>query len=521
MSIRTKIGATLLAAAFGLTGGGCAKNDSGVSEEEHRTVSLQMNVGTRAASDTDEGMASEREVVSLRVYAFDGEEPAGYYYTDAPSFGTDGTFTFVMDVKVRTTGTSQTLDFYVIANEHAVTFPSDFPGFSASTTLAELKECYFTEIEHVAEGEHATPHLPMAAVRRQVEIALDGDGTESTEPGHEGHLPTGTTVDLTLERAVARLGVYLAKAPDNDGTLFLQGLTLQPDGRRRRNYCLPPDETRLQAGGWENLPFSIFSGDREITAVTTVGDTDPAHYDTGNHPYYLFENLYGSDNPDAPQDAGYQNGTYRGNILSVDYTVAGEAKQKSVYLPAIERNCFYKVFCTVETGGAVTVTYTVADWDDEETALEVDYPTYTCAPLDADDYSTDVYYSADNELEGAFCLQFTMTQPAGRNWVPSVSGGDYKLRIFSSTEEITDDNTRWVSSENEVYRIYVVPTRQYDAASPNPDGLLRIAAPTWENQDDLLLINRNFEWNAAETEENRSVSYIRIKQVPPPLNGNG
>ena len=513
MNIRTWT--FLLAAACGLAGSGCAKNDAGVPDEgRRRTVSLQMNVGTRAVSDTDEGMASEREAVSLRVYAFDGETPAGHYFTNAPT-GADGIYTFVMDVDVKTVGTSQTLDFYVIANEHAALHPS--VAFSESTTRAELESCYFTQIENTASGAHATPHLPMAAVRKQVEIPLDG-GAESTEPGHEGHWSTGAEVDLTLERTVARLGVYFAKAEGNDASLFLQGLTLLEDGRRRRNYFLPPTDAQLQSGGWETMPFTIFEGDREITAVTQVGDLDPDRYEPGNHPHYLFENFYGSDDPDEPQASGYLNGTYRGNILQADYAVGGERKRKLIYLPAVERNIFYKVFCAVETGGAIAVTYTVAPWDDAESSLEVDYPTYSCAPPAGDDYSTDVYYSADNELAGAFCLQFAMTQPAGRNWVPSVSGGDYKLRIFNSTEEITDDNARWVSSDKETYRIYVIPTRQYDAASPNPDGLLRISAPTWENRDDLLLINRNFSWNAGETDENRSVSYIRIQQVPPPAN---
>ena len=500
---------------------GCSKQESdSSSEDSRRTVSFQMNVGSRDVSGMDEGMSSEREIVSLRVYAFDGTEQVGYYYTDAPVTNSEGNYTFLMDVDVRTTGSSQLLDFYVIANEHSVVYPSSFPGFTETTSLSALKGCYFEEIENTSSGGHGTPHLPMAAVHEQVEISLS-DLPVSTEPGHEGHFPTGSSITLTLERSVARLGVYFAKATGNEGTLFLQKMTLLKDGRRQRNYFLPPTAEQLQDGKWDNLPFTVFEGNREITAETSVGDVDPAHYTVGNHPCYLFENSYGSTTPDAESPSGYENGVYRGNVLQVDYTVSGESKQKLVYLPAIERNGFYKVFCAVETGGVIKVTYTVADWDDDSAVLDVDYPTYTCAPLVVGDYSTEVYYSSDDELSGAFCLQFTMTQPSGRRWVSSVSGGDYKLRIFrNSTEEITDDNSQWVSSANDVYQIYVIPTRQYDASSPNGDGLLRISAPTWENQDDLLLINKSYQWNSTESDENRSVSYIRIKQVPPPGSGS-
>lgn len=496
---------TFLGFSLGALLCGCNEED-GIGKDA-RNVAVQMSIGSRAVDGEDPGTDDERQVNSLRVYAYAGKEQIGYYKVETPDFSS-GSHRFTMDLAVVTTGAEQKVDFYLVANEAAMKGMNTL--LKEKMTVEELKALRFLELN--------LPNLPMTAEYLAQSVAV-GTSTPSTEPGHEGHLSTGTEFNFELERPVGRIGVYFARETSNTQPLSVREIDVQANGRRAHNYLFLPAEEKLKTDEWSEIPMSIFSGNKTIETNIAEGSTDPKDYtEILNTPYYLFENCYGSGNADAGEESGYDAaGKYRGNVITIAYTLDGEQKEKEVYLPKIERNKFYKVFCLVRASGGIEITYAVADWDDDETILDVDYPTYNCDPERTNpdgtkDYSTNVWYDDVQPENGAFKVKFTYSQPIGVTWQPTVRGGYYEVHVYdyNTKQEITD-KMQWVGRA-QPYLICVIPLHQYDPANPNT-GVLQISTRTWAGDNDLLLINRDNKWGDVRTD-------IPIKQVAPEISGN-
>ena len=346
----------IVAACFGLGQAGCTRDDD-PAPSGRRNVTMQLTVNAQAVGETDgTPTAGESALHSLRVYAFVKGQPAGYY-------GVEGDLTapatFLMDLKMYSE-TTQTVDFYVVANEEAMSTPGGTQGqLTPNTTEAQLKEFSFTQL-NTENG------LPMSC-RQQVEVnlaELAGDNPQEA-PGHEGHTMIAQKVSFELERPVGKLGVFAAKTAGETGTLQVTGLTLLKEGPRYMNYLMPQDEATLKEVGARNVDISLPVTDDEVTAELAADASPEERKDPANYtpvlgaPHYLFENPWGSTSWETPGDAG-------GNILRIDYAFDGTARSGLIYLPAIERNTYYTVCCRMNNSGKITVEYTVADWDDTD-----------------------------------------------------------------------------------------------------------------------------------------------------------
>ena len=159
--------------------------------------------------------------------------------------------TFLMDLTMYSE-TTQTVDFYVVANEEAMSTPGGTQGqLTPNTTEAQLKEFSFTQL-NTENG------LPMSC-RQQVEVnlaELAGDNPQEA-PGHEGHTMIAQKVSFELERPVGKLGVFAAKTAGETGTLQVTGLTLLKEGPRYMNYLMPQDEATLKEVGARNVDISL------------------------------------------------------------------------------------------------------------------------------------------------------------------------------------------------------------------------------------------------------------------------
>lgn len=171
------------------------------------------------------------------------------------------------------------------------------------------------------------------------------------------------------------------------------------------------------------------------------------------------------------------------------------------------------------------LSFTVADWIQEEVVLDYTYPTTTCTPVkmrmnesgeEIPDYNTQVYTVNTEDLSArlsaAFGLKFSMTEPVGQLWTATLQGGYYELMVLDYLgNDITADKSKWISGK-EPFTIYVLPTQPYDK---NPgEGVLRISTRTWGGENDMLLINRDNRFNA---EDHPLQTEIRIQQIEAPV----
>ena len=104
------------AVCCGLLPCGCVKEDAASLGERH-DVAVRLNVGTCAVGETDGTPTGEESAIhSLRVYAFVKGQLAGHEFRSGDM---ETPATFWMDLTM-TSLTTETVDFYIIANEKAM-----------------------------------------------------------------------------------------------------------------------------------------------------------------------------------------------------------------------------------------------------------------------------------------------------------------------------------------------------------------------------------------------------------------
>lgn len=498
----------IVAGCCGLGPVGCSKDD-GSASPDRRNVTMQLTVNAKAVEETDGTPTNEESALhSLRVYAFVKGQPAGYYGVEeeltAPA-------SFLMDLTMYSE-TAQTVDFYVVANEGAISTPGSSQGqLTPGTTEAQLKNLSFTQL-NTANGLPMSSHLQV-----EVNLAeLAGDNPQEA-PGHEGHTMIAQKVSFELKRPVGKLGVFAAKTAGETGTLKVTGLTLLKEGTRIMNYLMPQDEATLKEVGARAMDIALTVSDDEVTAELAADASPEEKRNPANYTpvlgaaHYMFENPWGSALWDTPGDA-------EGNILQIDYEFDGTARSGLVHMPPIKRNTYYTVCCRMNNSGKITIEYTVADWDDADpwNDIEFNYPTYTnpVEPLENQSKTAPtIYYNPDgNSTEGTFSCRFQMSGPAGQEWLPTLLDGspaDFEVKVYQGGVQVD----RPVASPD----WYTITVRAL-----KPDNVGRTVAlgisytPTWDpNQSRLLLINGTDSNHIAWPDSGTAPELIVIKQVDP------
>ena len=494
----------------------CDKEDRTPLSGE-RMVQVQLDVHTRAVdASTGTPTAEESDLHSLRIYAFDnsGQQVGHLNLTD----GLDTSNPLLMDLKIKAEPTEQTLRFYAVANEGAMSTPGNEKTLDANTSETELKNFTFTLLKTPTSDNG----LPMFATD---EVTINtGNTSPQTESGHEGHYTLNEKVNFELERPVGKLGVFAAKVEGETETLTVTGARILKEGTRMRNYLFPQtDEVLKQIVPKEaEINLALVTGGN-VNKALSENISDEERKNPGNYtpllevPFYPFETPWGSTSWDTPGDE-------RGAVLQIDYQFGNKTNTGLVYLPRIERNHYYAICCLMRNSGKITVEYVVADWNDGGNyELDFAYPTYfPIEPMEGADYSQPtVYYNPDPDSdEGTFKARFRLTAPEGQEWQPTLlnaTPADYEITVYQSGEQdMQKVEPPYVASSSD----YVIKIRALK--SENVDRKVELGIgyiPRWD-PGDMSLLQINWAsgktiWGGSDDPEKIVISQINPTTVNP------
>lgn len=471
---------------------------------------VTLVIGSAASRAVNENPTGD-EVRTLRILAYDAAAddnaaPIGHKYLDNLT-GT-GPFYATMDLEKR-----GQVKFYALVNE-AEAAEANEPEITLSENITQ------TDLNNYRIGRSLNQYddngyaIPMSSLEGTAGANRTFTIAAASTPQY---------VKLTVTRALSRLRLYFAKYGAEQGEVQITGVKLTQG----------PVSTRLTTAETSESLNSYYSGAGEITVIA---NDSPVTVDTPltnpndklteqNTQYiataYMPENPYGASGKNAEEEwngeqAGTDDALSKAYKLTVTYQMGTETKMKDIYLPAVERNQTINVFGLLR-GADIELHIRVADWLVEEVELG-EYPSYTCEPLNAGEYSTETEYvntnNPDEKLEEAFCARFRMTQPEGQKFTPALSGNEsrFELWVYRGNTDVTDDPDKWVGGSNE-YFLYVVPTGEYDTTDEGHNStFLVITTQTWSSPTDALLINRNYEWNKDEADKSDTKIKVTIKR---------
>lgn len=492
---------------------------SGCNEEDRtplsgeRTVQVQLDVHTRAVDASDGTPTDEESALhSLRIYAFSGVDDnsttVGHLYL------TDGLHTsgsFLMDLKIKAESTDQTLRFYAVANEGAMSTPGNQKTLNENTSENDLKSFSFTLLKTPTSDNG----LPMFATD---EVTINtGNTSPQTESGHEGHYTLNEKVRFELARPVGKLDLFAAKVEGETETLTVTDAKILKEGTRMRNYLFPQTDEVLKdiASKEAEIKLELVEGNVDKTLSEDISETDrrnPANYTALlDVPFYPFETPWGSASWNT-------SGNEKGAVLQIDYQFGDKKNTGLVYLPRIERNHYYAICCLMRNSGKITVDYVVADWDDGGNyELDFAYPTYVnpIQPIKEGDFSLPtVYYNPDPDSdEGTFKAYFELTAPEGQEWQPTLlnaTPADYEITVYQSDEQgMQKVEPPYVASSSE----YVIKIRALKSDNAGRTVELGIGyIPRWDlGAMSLLQINGtsgDTKWPGSSDPEKIVISQI-------------
>lgn len=283
-------------------------NLTGCNEEDRtplsgeRMVQVQLNVHTRAVDAfTGRPTAEESALHSLRIYAFDnsGQKVGHLNLND----GLDTSNPLLMDLKIKAEPTEQSLRFYAVANERAMSTPGNEKILGENTSENELKNFTFTLLKTPTSDNG----LPMFA---SDEVTINtGNTSPQTESGHEGHYTLNEKVNFVLERPVGKLGVFAAKVEGETETLTVTGAKILKEGTRMMNYLFSQTDEVLKqiVSKEEEIDLTLVTGGN-VNKALSENISDKERKNPGNYtpllevPFYPFETPWGSASWNTPGD---------------------------------------------------------------------------------------------------------------------------------------------------------------------------------------------------------------------------
>ncbi len=284
-------------------------------------IVIRLDISSRAESNIES--SSGTEITNLKVWMVEKGDTKAVFYKeyDTPEFDDNGIFTLTETVYIPQEGK---FDFYVLANSSCLSIDANLNGEMDVTSLERVS---FNE---VVGGSNAQRDIPMFGKYQSLYIPL-------TQQQYE--------VEIPITRMLAKVETFFAKT-SSGFDLAINKVDLQriPD----RGYVAPQ----------LNLADKIktYDGTKELSSTQATIASISEDLDDSSlgvfQAYFLsepfvFENPYGCNG----NEASLTQGDEKGYQMNISYTVDGIPYEQAIYLPRVERNTIYKVYCLVDEKG--------------------------------------------------------------------------------------------------------------------------------------------------------------------------
>ncbi|MBR2065236.1 MAG: hypothetical protein IJ971_11130 [Bacteroidales bacterium] len=454
-----------------------------------QNVLIQINVSADDLQTRSVPTDREKNIEDLHIYAFNGDDLAGYEYISGSSDEA-----ILMDM-VLPEGENVPVQFYLIANASSMMDHNDPMVLSEDMTKDELEAIRYTGV---------ASNSPLPLYCKETKSVNTTAYTENEAPGHEGHLLLVEKVNFKLSRSLAKLSVYGARPTGSTSSTQIISVSMLAGGTREYSYLYPQtDETLNNIPSRANDMIILAEGSSVELGELSGNGSEAAHYTpVAVSPVYLSEVAVGGTVNDwAIMTSEYQV------TLKVEYvlTAGGAVKTGFIYMPRIERNMHYKVCILVseEDEGKIHITYEVADWNVHEMPdYTFTYPSHSYLRSDVPTSSGDTDspgYAAEMSLTSPFEGYFQLTAPDNDEWQPTLLGNhasdaDIKVYDYETGDEVPM-NTWPIEASPKWYRIEVIP--HTDLAVGNTVDFAITYQPDLVTASEYLLINGssgNYYW---------------------------
>lgn len=501
-----------------LTSGCMLEKDGPSAQMQGVMIQVEVSAEGMTKADYEDPTDIEKVINSLRIYAFQGDRLAGYTQRQATSLNDP----FFMDLELPQSGVHN-VDFYIIANEVEMAYENGQVQINENMTRSQLEALKFT-------GLSSRTALPMYCQHLNEPIDVDKvKEAAGTEEGHQGHFILDKSVTFVLERSLAKLSVYAAKAEGASSNPHILGVDLLAQGTRQYSYLFPQDVAVLDAVPSRANNRVLSSSDVEITKVVAKGSSEAsntANYTEVVSPVYM---------PEVREGVEYDSPSYRWNsfagdpadaaraaVLHVEYSVGGELRNAYVYLPKVQRNHHIKVCILINAEGQIIINYVVADWDWDEDKMQdwfFDYPTHSYVwhklPQSEDDLLSKPENPATMSETRPFIGYFQMTYPTSDTWTPTLEGlnaSRCELKVYDHQDNpvFSLDSPSPLPVSEDWYRIEVSPKPGYMDAG-DVVNLAITYTPGGLTESEYLLINgahNDYFWKGST-----DANYITITMV--------
>ena len=391
-----------------------------------KKVMVELNVGaddmaTKATAD------SEKDIKDLRIYAFISNVMVGYANPQSLSGA------WYMDLNLPETGTYD-IDFWAVANVDGLSGNSI--TISPNMSKDQLKSIVYNAT--IVNSDYSDTGFPMYAIHTEQDVDVAavvkdaGKDAANTSPGHEGHFILNKTVTLNLTRSLSKITVYAAEEGSTKASgIKISGVTVKNVPKTSNLFVRP---TSLSADGLdESKPMALknpVDGKVSVEGLTnSTNYSTAANYTEVTLPYYIAENPNGSD---WSQSFNCTTHVQNATALVVSYLLPGDSNTRTgtVYLPKIERNIHYKVFCRIRANGKAVLDVRAENWDFEELE-DIEFTDIVSLQEGSISWSPEAGYNSTNALytfgakagQEATC-EFTLATPQNGKWYATIEGQD-------------------------------------------------------------------------------------------------
>lgn len=355
---------------------GCQDETDALPSEGRRTITLDLGIAMTRAAEDDQVVYGEAN--DLKIWLFDQKgDFLRYIKVDKPQFtGRDlqGNPVESVEEEFDITGVTQ-LQFRVLLNTDGLTL-KDADGnaltLDGNTTMNEIDAATFQFGTTLPDADNK---VPMYGAGGPIDITTSKD--------YHAEIP--------LTRAVGKLELFFTKESEASGLMINSvSITHDPD----KGYLKDPGENNY-ALTYSEEERNLFTDGQEISAVltqeeeATVGNFSEYEDISAKmqrlFSTYLLENPTGGTwtevdgnkdytytdpyDPEKQTDNDYSDGETRYK-MTVNYTLGSQTKEQIIYLPAIERNVWNKIFARVkDEEGTLEILYKVLPWNKVESAI--------------------------------------------------------------------------------------------------------------------------------------------------------